>query len=98
MFTGKRKATTYGALDAFFPAVLALGGDLNRAKRLQDSGYKMWTANGIEPEEYDYKTGEIKDAGYALRPEIVESAYYLYHYTGDEKYLQMGKTFFRRYW
>ena len=43
MFTGKRKATTYGALDAFFPAVLALGGDLERAKRLQDSGYKMWT-------------------------------------------------------
>jgi ER degradation enhancer, mannosidase alpha-like 2 len=94
MFTGKRKATTYGALDAFFPAVLALGGDLDRAKRLQDSGYKMWMASGIEPEEYDYKTGEIKDAGYALRPEIVESAYYLYHFTGDEKYLQMGKTFF----
>ena len=94
MFTGKRKATTYGALDAFFPAVLALGGDLERAKRLQDSGYKMWTASGIEPEEYDYKTGEIKDAGYALRPEIVESAYYLYHFTSDEKYLRMGKTFF----
>ena len=94
MFTGKRKATTYGALDAFFPAVLSLGGDLERAKKLQDSGYKMWTLNGIEPEEYDYKSGEIKDAGYALRPEIVESAYYLYHYTADEKYLQMGKTFF----
>ena len=94
MFTGKRKATVYGALDAFFPAVLALGGDLDRAKRLQDSGYKMWTANGIEPEEYNYVTLETGDAGYALRPEIVESAYYLYHYTGDEKYLQMGKTFF----
>jgi mannosidase alpha-like ER degradation enhancer 2 len=94
MFTGKRKSTTYGALDAFFPAVLALGGDLTRAKRLQDSGYRMWTASGIEPEEYNYKTGEINDAGYALRPEIVESAYYLYHYTNDEKYLAMGKTFF----
>lgn len=94
MFTGKRKATVYGALDAFFPAVLALGGDLERAKRLQDSSYKMWMANGIEPEEYNYVTRETGDASYALRPEIVESAYYLYHYTGDEKYLQMGKTFF----
>ncbi len=94
MFTGKRKATVYGALDAFFPAVLALGGDLERAKRLQDSGYKMWIAEGIEPEEYNYLTEKTGDGGYALRPEIVESAYYLYHYTGDEKYLRMGKTFF----
>ena len=94
MFTGTRKATTYGALDAFFPAVLALGGDLDRAKRLQDSSYKMWILSGIEPEEYNYKTGEINDAGYALRPEIVESAYYLYHFTNDEKYLRMGKNFF----
>lgn len=94
MNTGTRGATTYGALDAFFPGVLALGGDLDRAKRLQDSGYKMWTKYGIEPEVYDYKKGEIAYPGYQLRPEIVESAYYLYHYTGDEKYLEMGKTFF----
>ncbi|MEK7725097.1 MAG: glycoside hydrolase family 47 protein [Acidobacteriota bacterium] len=94
MNTGKRGATTYGALDAFFPGVLALGGDLERAKRLQDSGYKMWTKYGIEPEVFDYQKLEAVHAGYQLRPEIAESAYYLYHYTGDEKYLQMGKTFF----
>jgi ER degradation enhancer, mannosidase alpha-like 2 len=94
MNTGKRGATKYGALDAFFPAVLAISGDLERAKRLQDSGYKMWTKHGIEPEEFDYQKQEVTYASYPLRPEIVESAYYLYHYTGDEKYLQMGKTFF----
>ena len=37
---------------------------------------------------------EVGDASYHLRPEIVESTYYLYQYTNDEKYLQMGKTFF----
>ncbi len=94
MFTGKRKATVYGALDAFFPGVLALGGNLDKAARLQDSGYKMWIANGIEPEEYNYQTLETGDPGYALRPEIVESAYLLYHFTNDEKYLEMGKVFF----
>lgn len=92
MNTGKRGATTFGALDAFFPAVLALGGDLERAKRLQDSAYKMWTKHGIEPEVFDYQKMEVVHGGYPLRPEIVESAYYLYQYTGDEKYLQMGKT------
>jgi mannosidase alpha-like ER degradation enhancer 2 len=94
MTSGKRAATTSGALDAFFPAVLALSGDLDRAKRLQDSSFKMWTKHNIEPEEYDYVKQEVVEASYHLRPEIVESAYYLYRYTGDEKYLQMGKTFF----
>jgi mannosidase alpha-like ER degradation enhancer 2 len=94
MNTGKRTATTYGALDAFFPAVLALSGDLKRAKRLQDSSYKMWTKHNIEPEEFNYQTMEVSSPGYPLRPEIVESTYYLYQYTMDEKYLQMGRTFF----
>lgn len=94
MNTGKRTSSVYGALDAFFPAILALGGDLERAKRLQDSGFKMWTKHGIEPEEFDYQKMEVVHAGYPLRPEIVESTYYLYNYTKDEKYLQMGKTFF----
>ncbi|HEY0461357.1 MAG TPA: glycoside hydrolase family 47 protein [Pyrinomonadaceae bacterium] len=94
MNTGKRTATVYGALDAFFPAILALSGDLDRAKKLQDSGFKMWTRHGIEPEEFDYQKQEVVSGGYPLRPEIVESTYYLYHYTREEKYLEMGKTFF----
>lgn len=94
MNIGKRTATTFGALDAFFPAVLALSGDRTRAKRLQDSAFKMWQVNGIEPEEIDYATMKVGDAGYPLRPEIVESTYYLFHYTKDPKYLQMGKTMF----
>lgn len=80
MNTGKRTATVYGALDAFFPAVLALTGDYARASLLQESSYKMWMKEGIEPEEFDYTTMEIKSPGYPLRPEIVESTYYLYHY------------------
>ena len=91
MNTGKRTATTTGALDAFFPAVLALDGDLNRARALQDSMFKMWELNHIEPEVYNYKTGKVEYAGYPLRPEIVESTFYLYRYTKDPKYLAMGQ-------
>jgi mannosidase alpha-like ER degradation enhancer 2 len=94
MNTGQRAATSYGALDAFFPAVLALSGDLTRAKRLQASSFKMWTTYGIEPEQLNYRTMQIESAGYVLRPEIVESTYYLYHYTGDAQYLRMGETLF----
>ncbi len=94
MNSGARTSSVYGALDAFFPAILALSGDLERAQRLQDSGVKMWMQHGIEPEEFDYRKMQVVSAGYPLRPEIVESAYYLYQFTGDEKYLRMGQTFF----
>ncbi len=95
MATGKRESTIYGALDAFFPAVLALSGDLNRAQRLQDSSFRMWKLHGIEPEELDYKKMEVVSPGYPLRPEIVESTYYLYHYTKDPRYLRMGETLWK---
>jgi len=94
MQTGKRTETTYGALDAFFPALLALSGDLKRARRLQASSFKMWNLYGVEPETLDYKTVRVVAGSYHLRPEIVESTYYLYHYTGDREYRQMGKTLF----
>jgi mannosidase alpha-like ER degradation enhancer 2 len=110
MNTGERTATTYGALDAFFPTVLALSGDLNRASLLQESSYKMWMKEGIEPEEINYQTMEVTAPGYPLRPEIVESTYYLYHYAtlgartsrpqsskklDPDHYQQMGETMFR---
>jgi len=93
MNTGKRTSTLFGALDAYFPAELALGGDLKRAEALEASCYKMWNLEGIEPEQINFETMKITYPGYVLRPEIIESAYYLYHYTHNEKYLEMGKTF-----
>ena len=110
MNSGKRSTTAYGALDAFFPAVLALSGDLERASRLQKSSMKMWELYGIEPEEIDYKTMKVTYPGYPLRPEIVESTYYLHHYASlpaptDRQskkpfarraiYLRMGEQLFR---
>ena len=95
MNTGVRGARTYGALDAFFPAVLALSGDLKRARRLQGSSVYMWNVAGIEPEEYDYHTGVITSPGYPLRPEIVESTYYLYQYTKNPNYKTGGEKLWR---
>jgi ER degradation enhancer, mannosidase alpha-like 2 len=94
MESGRRTATEFGALHAFLPAVLALSGDLDRARRLEDSCVRMWALRGIEPEVLDYRTMTILHPGYQLRPEIVESAYTLYRLTKDPRYLEMGRTFF----
>lgn len=94
MSAGERTATRFGALDAFLPAVLALGGDLDRAERLMESVYLMWTTWDIEPEEMDYAAMEIRYPSYVLRPEAIESAYYLHRLTGKTRYLEMGETMF----
>jgi mannosidase alpha-like ER degradation enhancer 2 len=94
MVTGRRTATEFGALHAFLPAVLALGGDVGRARRLEKSAYRMWNLFGVEPEVLDYKTMKITYPGYPLRPEIIESAYYLFHYTKNPEYQAMGQVFF----
>ena len=96
MNTGARRASTFGALDAFFPAVLALSGDVKRARRLQLSAFAMWDEAVIEPEEFDYRARKITSPGYPLRPEIVESTYYLHKLSGDSStYLYMGVRFWR---
>jgi len=94
MTTGKRTETTYGALDAFFPALLALSGDVPRARQLQASSFKMWELHGIEPEVIDYKAMRATAFTYHLRPEIIESTYYLHHSTHDPEYRRMGETIF----
>jgi len=94
MNTGKITATEYGALHAFLPAVLALSGDLKDARRLQASCDRMWKLHSIEPELLNYRTMTATREGYPLRPEIIESAYYLHRLTGDPLYLAMGRRYF----
>ena len=94
MYTGKRTSTKYGALDAFFAGTLAMDNDLKRAEALQNSNYLMWKQNGVEPESINYKTMKVENGSYILRPENFESVYYLYQYTNDQRYLEMGKKMF----
>ena len=96
MNTGEQFNPQYGALEAFFPAVLALSGDVARAIRLHDSWYNVWTIHGLEPEAFDFEAYEVIPGGemYYLRPEIIESCYYLHHFTGEERYLEMAKRIF----
>ncbi|HEY5803382.1 MAG TPA: glycoside hydrolase family 47 protein [Lysobacter sp.] len=94
MNSGKRLGSLYGALDAFYPGLLAYSGDVERARRLQASSFAMWRVHGIEPEQYDYRKGEVTHAGYPLRPEIIESAWYLHRLTGDNQYQAMGQEMF----
>jgi len=61
----------------------------------------MWSLYGIEPEELDYNSMQVVSPAYHLRPEIVESNYYLYQHAlaGRRRaeaasYIQSGLTMF----
>jgi hypothetical protein len=45
----------------------------------------------MEPEEFNFRTGKVYDSSYSLRPENLESCFYLYRKTRDDAYLFMGK-------
>lgn len=94
MYTGKRTGRSFGSLEAFFPALLSLSGDIKKGEALEGSCFRMWTLYHIEPEAIDYATMKVTEKQYHLRPEIIESAYYLYHLTGNNKYRAMGETYF----
>jgi mannosidase alpha-like ER degradation enhancer 2 len=94
MTTGRRAGTQFGALEAFLPAVLALAEQTGRAERLMESVNRMWTTFGVEPETIDYSSMSIVYPGYQLRPEALESAYYLFRLTGNQRYRDMGGTMF----
>lgn len=93
METGESVSSRITLYDAFFPATLAMSGNIDRAIRLQDTWYSLWNKYGLEPMSYDYKKDTAKYPAYDLNPEIIESAYYLYHITKDTSYLNMNKTF-----
>ncbi len=91
MNTGVESATTYGALDAFYAGLCGYAGDVKTAREIQKANYYMWTKFNIEPEEFNFKTDSLLSAYYILRPESLESDFYLYRLTRDNSYLWQGK-------
>jgi mannosidase alpha-like ER degradation enhancer 1/mannosidase alpha-like ER degradation enhancer 2 len=94
MFTGEKTSSIITLYDAFFPALLALSGKIEEAEQLQETWNWLWKKYGLEPMVYNYETHQATYPVYDLNPEIIESAYYLLHFTGDQKYREMGE----KYW
>jgi mannosidase alpha-like ER degradation enhancer 2 len=91
MHSGIETHPYYGALEAFSAGLLALSGDISTARNIQKGNYHMWTRFNIEPEEFDFKADTIIYPNYPLRPENIESCFYLYRFTKDDEYLRMGQ-------
>jgi mannosidase alpha-like ER degradation enhancer 2 len=93
MTTGKITWPVFQSLEAFWPGLQTLFGDIDLAARTARNYHTVWQRYGATPEFLHLNMGKpIKGReGYPLRPELVESAMYLYQSTKDKYWLEVGR-------
>eukprot|EP01025_Chloroclados_australasicus_P003930 TRINITY_DN10939_c1_g1_i6.p1 TRINITY_DN10939_c1_g1~~TRINITY_DN10939_c1_g1_i6.p1 ORF type:complete len:751 (-),score=105.65 TRINITY_DN10939_c1_g1_i6:337-2589(-) len=83
------------SLQAFWPGLQVLAGELYGAYRSFANFAAVWERYGLLPERYLYSASRLHPSEnyYPLRPELIESAFYLYQATKEPEVLDMGKVF-----
>ncbi|MGM0475489.1 MAG: glycoside hydrolase family 47 protein [Bacteroidota bacterium] len=94
MHTGEHTSSVVTLWDAFMPSLLAVSGHVEEAEELQRTWDWLWNRYGPEPMIYDYRKDSILNPQYDLNPEIIESAWYLWELTGEQRYMDM----LQEYW
>jgi len=93
MFNGNPTLPSVSTLDAFWPSLQILIGDIKSAARTLSNFYSLISHFGFTPEMFSLLTGKVAPGSeiYPLRPEFVESLVYMYQATGDQMWRNMGK-------
>ncbi|KAH6914987.1 alpha mannosidase-like protein [Coprinopsis sp. MPI-PUGE-AT-0042] len=91
MKTGDLAYYTVDSLSAFWPGLQVLAGDLEAAIKLHMLYWNMWKHHSGLPEVYDTNYRVATSHQYPLRPEFIESTWYLYRATKDPFYLEIGE-------
>lgn len=94
METGQRTATDITLWDAYLPGLLALSGDMPHAKKAHNAWDAVWNKNGAVSFSYDYQKDSVLNPYFQLNPEVLESAYYLWHLTDDSTYYHRNVNYF----
>lgn len=93
MSKGQITLPVFQSLQAFYPGLLSLIGDVNTAMRVLHNMHMVWKQYGFLPEMFNIPNGEASTnrESYPLRPELIESVMYLYRATGDPYLLEVGE-------
>lgn len=97
MQKGQVTLPVFQSLEAYWPGVLSLIGDVNAGMKSMHNYHQVWKQYGFTPEFYNIPQGQVgaNRESYPLRPELVESAMYLYRATGDPFLLDIGVDILR---
>ncbi|KIM46267.1 glycoside hydrolase family 47 protein [Hebeloma cylindrosporum] len=91
MHSGDAAYLTVDSLSAFWPGLQVLAGDVQNAIKLHLIYYNLWKQHCGLPEVYDTNYKQATSHQYPLRPEFIESTWYLYRATRDPFYLDVGE-------
>ncbi|KAH9853805.1 alpha-mannosidase [Lenzites betulinus] len=89
--SGDAQYSSVDSLSAFWPGLQVLGGDVENAVKSHLTYYNIWRGFGGLPEVWDMNFHQATSFQYPLRPEFVESTWYLYRATRDPFYLDIGE-------
>lgn len=94
MRTGKATFWQLTSLQAFWPGLQVLVGDIAAANSSHREFFYVWEKYGVLPERYllDHQMLHPTEKYYPLRPELAESTFYLYQATKDPWYIEVGET------
>lgn len=94
MRTGKATYWQLTSLQAFWPGLQVLVGDVAAANSSHREFFHVWKKFGVLPERYlvDLLMLHPTEKYYPLRPELAESTFYLYQATKDPWYLEVGES------
>lgn len=89
------------SLAAFWPGMQVGAGHLHSAANSMNAMYRVWREHGFFPEQFDVRewrpvrsnTGNGHSARYPLRPELIESTFYMHEATNDSSWLRAGAHF-----
>lgn len=95
MNKGHKSLPLFSSLDAYYPGLLSMVGDLEQARKTLLNYHLIWKQYGSLPEFYNIFNANVHSNRevYPLRPEFIESILYLYKATDDEKFLYMAFEF-----
>ncbi|KAI9911667.1 hypothetical protein PsorP6_008829 [Peronosclerospora sorghi] len=84
----------FESLTSFWPGMQVAVGDLNAAANSLNSFYRIWRNYGFLAEEFNV-TGwrpirRNRKGRYPLRPELIESTFYMHEATNDSSWLRAG--------
>ncbi|KAH7528514.1 hypothetical protein FEM48_Zijuj05G0080200 [Ziziphus jujuba var. spinosa] len=93
MRTGKATYWQLTSLQAFWPGLQVLVGDIAAANSSHREFFYVWEKYGVLPERYllDHLMLHPTEKYYPLRPELAESTFYLYQATKDPWYIKVGE-------
>ncbi|KAI0079675.1 alpha mannosidase-like protein [Panus rudis PR-1116 ss-1] len=89
--TGDMAYAMVDSLSAFWPGLQVLAGDIENAIKSHLVYWNLWKRFSGLPEIWDMNFRQATSLQYPLRPEFVESTWYLYRATRDPFYLDVGE-------